>query len=99
MNRSNFLFFTFYFLLFISITSCQQADLYERIQNVPKAEWKSDFKPSFSFVINDTASLYNLFVTIRHTNTYPFNNLWLMAGLQLPGDTAKQQQLDLTLAG
>lgn len=99
MKRGIFLLFTIYLLLFISISSCQQLDLYERIQNVPKAEWKSDFKPSFSFAISDTAALYNLYVTIRHTNTYPFNNIWLMAGLQFPGDTVKQQRLNLTLAG
>src|ERR1700712_477268 len=99
MNKNPVLFFISNFIFLILFSSCQQVDLFERIQNVPKAEWKSDFKPSFSFVINDTASLYNLYVTIRHTNTYPFNNIWLMAGLQLPGDTAKQQQLDLTLAG
>lgn len=87
-----FLLFTFY------LCSCKQVNLYERIQNVPKAAWSSDFKPSFSFLIQDTAALYNLYVTIRHTNSYPFNNIWLLANLQLPGDTAKEQKLELPLA-
>lgn len=100
MNTRNFLFLISYFLFLICFaSSCKQANLYERIQNVPKAEWSSDFKPSFSFDIQDTAAFYNLYVTIRHTNTYPFNNIWLMANLQLPGDSSKEQKLDLTLAG
>lgn len=100
MNKRNFLFFISYSLFLICFaTSCKQVNLYERIQNIPKAEWSSDFKPSFSFEIQDTAALYNLYVTIRHTNAYPFSNIWLLAYVQLPGDTAREQRLNLRLAG
>ena len=100
MNKRNSLFLICFFLFLICFaTSCKQVNLYERIQNIPKAEWRGDFKPTFSFEIQDTSALYNLYVTIRHTNTYPFNNIWLLASIQLPGDTVREQKLDLPLAG
>jgi len=83
-------------LLFL--VSCKQVDLYERLENIPSAQWKSDFKPAFTFNITDTVSLYNVYITVRHTNSYAYNNIWIESALQLPGDSLKTQKLDLQLA-
>ena len=82
----------------IFATGCKQVELYERLENIPSAAWKSDYKPSFTFNITDTAALYNVFFTVRHTNSYAFNNLWVESGLQLPGDSLLTQKIDLPLA-
>jgi gliding motility-associated lipoprotein GldH len=74
-------------------------ELYERMTPIPGGEWKSNFQPSFTFNISDTAAEYNVYVTVRHTNHYPYNNLWVQSALQLPGnDTLLAQKLDLQLA-
>jgi gliding motility-associated lipoprotein GldH len=81
------------------LTACKQVNLFERLENIPKAAWAANYKPSFTFNISDTNSLYNLYVTVRHTNSYSYNNLWLQSSLLLPGDTlATTQKLDLQLA-
>ncbi|MEO7312093.1 MAG: gliding motility lipoprotein GldH [Chitinophagaceae bacterium] len=77
---------------------CKQVELYERLENIPNAAWKMDFKPVFTFNITDTVSLYNVYITIRHTNSYGYNNIWLESTLQLPGDSLITQKLDLQLA-
>jgi len=84
--------------LVFSLGACKQVDLYERLENVPKSEWQSSFQPSFTFNISDTISLYDVFITIRHTNNYAYNNIWLEPTLQLPGDSATTQQTELHLA-
>lgn len=84
---------------FLLATGCKQVELYERLENIPKAEWKGDFKPSFTFNITDTVSLYHVYITVRHTNSYAYNNIWLQSTLQLPGDSLITQPLDLQLAG
>jgi gliding motility-associated lipoprotein GldH len=91
-----FLLFSFYFLL---TTSCKQSELFERLEPVPGGQWKSSYIPSFTFNIFDTTVAYNVYVTVRHTNDYAYNNIWLQSGLQLPGDTLLTQKLDLKLAG
>ena len=92
-----FLLFTFYFLL--TLSACKQTELYERLEPVPGGQWKSSFTPSFTFNISDTLVAYNVYVTVRHTNDYAYNNIWLQSGLQLPGDTLLTQKLDVKLAG
>ena len=83
--------------LFVA-TACKQTELYERLEPIPGGEWKSSYQPTFTFNITDTLSAYNVFVTVRHTNTYDYNNLWLESSLQLPADTLLTQKLDLKLA-
>ena len=77
--------------------SCRQIDLYEKNTPIPNYEWKSSFAATGSFNITDTNSLYNIYVTLRHTDSYEYNNIWLQIGLTNPGDTMKFQRVDLTL--
>lgn len=94
-----------FFVFFLSISagllllgSCKQAHLYERMQNIRKAAWDQQQTPSFSFNISDTNTAYNVYVVLRHTNTYPYRNIWLNVGVQQQGDSIKQQAFDLPLA-
>src|ERR1700739_261673 len=90
--------YTFCFLLFnFYLVSCKQIDLYEQDATIPKYEWSYDYNPSFTFTIADTSSFYNLFVVIRHTDAYRYNNICLNLGMHLPGDTASYQRFDLSL--
>lgn len=86
-----------YYLLIIC-SACRQDDLFERLEPVPGGQWKSGFSPSFTFNIADTMAFYHVYVTVRHTNDYAYNNIWLQSGLQLPGDTLLTQKLDVKLA-
>lgn len=89
----------FILLLVAGFTSCTQADLYERLKNVPGGEWKAGEKLSFSLLVEDTTIGYNLFASVRHTNLYPYRNIWLRMGLQMPGaDTTTYQDFELPLA-
>lgn len=55
---------------------------------MPKNAWNYSFKPSFKFNITDTTAGYQLLFLVRHTDAYPFNNIWLMMETKGPGDTA-----------
>ncbi len=72
--------------------------MYEKTKFFHEHEWKSSEKPSFTFTIEDTTSLYNLFVIFRHEDAYHFNNLWLNITTQAPRDTARTQKVNITLA-
>jgi gliding motility-associated lipoprotein GldH len=90
-----FLLFTFCFLLF---SSCTRLAVYEKDATIPKYEWQYNFVPSFSFTISDTAAEYNLYIVLRHTDAYEYNNICLNVGSQFPADTLSYQRFDLPLA-
>lgn len=90
------------FLLIITISllaiSCRQVDVYEKNTPVPHYKWQHNYIVNGSFIITDTASAYNIYVVLRHTDAYKYNNIWLNTGLQAPGDTMRFQKVNLILA-
>jgi gliding motility-associated lipoprotein GldH len=87
------------FLLPLVFAACTPIDMYEKSETVPGHEWKSDFRPAFNFVITDTQSTYKIFLVLRHTEKYSFNNIYVNLYIKGPDqDSAKKFQRDLRLA-
>jgi gliding motility-associated lipoprotein GldH len=92
-------------LLFV-ISSCllfsaciPSIDVFEKEVAIPGQQWQSSFRPEFSFTISDTSSSYDIMLVIRHTDAYNYNNIWLKATVQQPGETAsRNQRYNLVLA-
>lgn len=79
--------------------SCTQVDLYEKTTAVPGHAWQSSFKPSFEFDLTDSSKVYEVFLVLRHTEKYHFNNIYVNLYIQGPGqDTAMKIQRELKLA-
>ena len=73
-------------------------EVFEKNATIPKKEWKWDYKPEINFTISDTSSLYNIYISLRHTEAYEYRNLWLFVSTKLPGDSAyKKERIELPL--
>jgi len=80
------------------LSACQSIDLYEKTATIPGHKWKSSFKPSFTFHIKDTASEYQLYITLRHRDKYNYNNIYINLSTQQPGeDSTRSERYDLKL--
>ena len=88
--------FILVFIFFLS--SCTTIDLYEKNVTIPKHSWSSSYKPQFTFTIADTSATYQLFLVVRHTEKYNFNNIWINLYSQPPGDTIHKAKYELPLA-
>lgn len=78
--------------------SCIKSDAFEKNVPIPGHEWSSSYKPSIDVHITDTTSTYTLYVVLRHTDAYRFNNLWINLYTQVPGEKLRKQRFDLRLA-
>lgn len=78
--------------------SCGTIDVFEKNMPVPAHEWSSAFKPEIAFEITDTASAYNIYVVVRHTQAYNYNNMWVNVEFSVPGDSTYRQRVNLLLA-
>lgn len=83
---------------FLVTSSCTTIDVFEKNVAIPKQAWSSQFKPAISFEIKDTASLYNIYLVIRHTDAYRYKNIWVNIEAQSPGGSKKNLPLELQLA-
>ena len=80
------------------MVSCAKIDMFEKQVKIPSQQWFYNNNPAFTFQITDTASLYNLYIVLRHTDAYNYNNIWLRLGSNGPGDSIHFQNINLVLA-
>lgn len=73
-------------VFFIAFASCQTIDIYEKTAAFPDHTWKNVEKPTFTFEITDTTSLYNIFFVLRHEDAYNYNNIWVNLTVKSPVD-------------
>ncbi len=77
--------------LLLATAGCMKSPYFQKDVSVPQYEWAYNFQPSFKVDIEDTAALYNLYFIIRHTEAYPFANLWMYVYTKEPGDSSFQR--------
>lgn len=89
----------FPFLLLLLLSSCLSSPYYQKEYSIPDNKWDYKNHLSFKFEITDTTSLYNLHFITRHTEAYPYSNIWLMIYTKAPGDTVfKRTRIEIPLA-
>jgi gliding motility-associated lipoprotein GldH len=77
--------------------ACKKIDVYEKNAFIAGFRWEKSFKPNFQFENTDSQARYRFYAVIRHTNKYPYSNLWLRVGVQAPGDSLQTQDVELQL--
>lgn len=87
------------FVLILLLSSCISSPYYQKEYTIPGNKWDYDNLPTFKFEITDTNSLYNLQFLVRHTEAYPYSNIWLMIYTKEPGDTTfRKTRIEIPLA-
>ena len=79
------------------VGSCTQIEIFEKDTSIPGYKWQQGFSAKGDFVITDTISSYNIYLVLRHTDAYQYNNIWLNVGLQPPGDSMHTQKVNVVL--
>ena len=70
-------------LLFL-VCSCDKARVFDEYKEL-NGTWNKDTIVSFNVEQKDTVSAYNLFVTMRNNNAYPYSNMYLIVQMEEPG--------------
>lgn len=76
-----------------ALTSCRSDIVYSRFIPMESEEWHIDSVAQFDYAIPDTATEYRILVYVRHTERYPYQNMWLFVG-----DSAHRDTIEFYLA-
>jgi gliding motility-associated lipoprotein GldH len=79
------------------VVSCDSNRVFDEYKSVPNA-WGKDNVIEFEYTPTDTISDYNLFINLRNTNEYKFNNLFLIAELDFPNGKSIVDTLEYKMA-
>ena len=74
-------------LLAALLTACSGDIVYSRFVSIPSGEWHVDSVASFSIPIADTTVDYRTIIYVRHTERYPYQNMWLFVNEGQQHDT------------
>ena len=84
-------------LVAILFFSCDKKRVFDEYESVGTA-WHKDSIVTFDLPELDSTKRYNLFVTLRDNNNYPFNNLFLIVGIEMPNGFTKVDTLEYQMA-
>ncbi len=84
-------------LVVILFFSCDKKRVFDEYKSVGRA-WHKDSIVTFNLPELDSTKRYNLFVTLRDNNNYPFNNLFLIVGIEMPNGFTKVDTLEYQMA-
>lgn len=85
--------FTIFALGCLFLTSCKNKVYYSQFSSIPSGNWHMDSIAHFDYFIDDTTCAYKMTLYVRHTDSYPYQNIWLFVG-----DSTSRDSLNIALA-
>ncbi|WP_298418197.1 gliding motility lipoprotein GldH [uncultured Kordia sp.] len=89
-----------FFICIIStflLVSCDGNRVFDEYASAGKT-WEKDTALTFKFQQPDSTSNYNLFVNVRNTNEYEFQNLFLIVNMNFPNGNVVSDTLEYEMA-
>ncbi len=68
--------FTILFVLLLA-ASCSSDIIYSEYKPIPHEGWNADSIVPFTFEITDSIGHYDIIISVRHTQQYAYQNMWL----------------------
>lgn len=94
MFRNSIILFVFIFFVMVSCDSNRVYDVYKPVPN----QWHKDSIISFEINPPDSLNAYNLFVNLRNTHQYKYNNLFLIVEMAFPHGKTVKDTLEYKMA-
>ena len=91
-------FILLFFLPVVLLVSCEKNRTFDKNISIEKSGWEYGDAKKFTVNILDTASAYNLFINVRHTDEYPYSNLWIKMTTTHPDSIQENTRLNVPLA-
>ena len=73
--------------LALALTACRQDIVFSQFVSIPSGEWHVDSVAQFDYQIADKEAGYQMLVYVRHTERYPYQNMWLFLDNGMQRDT------------
>lgn len=73
--------------LALALTACRQDIVFSQFVSIPSGEWHVDSVARFYYQIADKEAGYQMLVYVRHTERYPYQNMWLFLDNGIQRDT------------
>ncbi len=78
--------------------SCTEQLAYFEYQPTDNGKWRKDQPMEFQFSDLDSTQTYNMYITLRNDEDYPYSNLFLIAEMTRPDGASERDTLEYEMA-
>lgn len=86
------------FSTLLLVVSCNKNVVFSEYKTIPEEGWKIDNKLSYTVDITDNKVYHNVYLTVRHADSYPFSNLFVFLTTTYPDGKNSLDTLECVLA-
>lgn len=79
-------FYCIFFVIVCSLNACDSLGVTEQLISFENQSWPASQKASFQVDVADSNANYLIYFVIRHTESYPYKNIWIGYNHQFPGE-------------
>ncbi|TNF47470.1 MAG: gliding motility lipoprotein GldH [Bacteroidetes bacterium] len=79
----------------VSLTSCDEAPVYEKVYSFEDKNWDQQQKLNFKVDIKDIDQEYDFIITLRTTTDYNYNNLWIFLNTITPSGQKAREPFEI----
>lgn len=81
----------------IMLIACQKEAVYTHFESLPST-WSADSTLVFHPVLSDSINEYQVLINIRHTDRYPYQNLWLFVDIHQDTTLLRRDTIEAQMA-
>lgn len=85
-------------LFLLLLVSCNKNVVFSEYTKLPEEGWKTDNRLKFEVDIKDNNALHNVFLNVRHADSYPYSNLFVFLTTTYPDGKSTVDTLECILA-
>ncbi len=85
-------------MLLALCTSCDPGMVYDQFKTTDNGTWTWNDVGVFEFEMNDTVSLHDVYLQVRHTVEYPMSNLYMFVLVKGPSGQFFRDTVNMVLA-
>lgn len=90
--------FTIVCLLILALASCDPLVVYDRFKTTDNGNWRWNDVAVFEVEMNDTVTLHDVYLQVRHSIEYPMSNLYMFVHVKGPAGQHFKDTVNLVLA-
>lgn len=84
--------------LLLLASACDSSVVFEEHQPIPAEGWHYKNLVVFEALVNDTTNLHNLYIDVRNTTDYGFNNFFVFLDIEFPDGNILRDTIECALA-
>jgi gliding motility-associated lipoprotein GldH len=85
-------------IVVLLLSACKNNTIFSKYETFTENEWAAKNKVTFKVPVTDSVNLHNIYIMVRHAESYPYSNIFLFVSTKYPNGKTLSDTMELILA-